>query len=132
MKTSIVILESSENEVARLAELINRTNKFTNGRRYTIAELKDKMKDSSYIFKSIYVKDIYQDFGLVGAIMIKDRNCLDVCCLSCRVLGRRVEEYLINYIKSLSLMLLNCILRIQAKTMNFKKVQDEIANLTIL
>lgn len=133
LKTSIVILESSENEVARLAELINRTNKFTNGRRYTIAELKDKMKDSSYIFKSIYVKDIYQDFGLVGAIMIKDRNCLDVCCLSCRVLGRRVEEYLINYIKKPEFNVTKLYFKNTSKNNEFlKKVQDEIANLTIL
>ncbi|MBQ7016367.1 MAG: hypothetical protein IJN10_05370, partial [Firmicutes bacterium] len=38
----------------------------------------------------------YRDLGLVGCIGIDQQDhCLDLFCLSCRALGRRVEHHLL-------------------------------------
>ncbi len=83
-------------ELSRIAELTQRTNKCTNGRRYTVEQLKE-MLGNGYELYSVYLSDKFSDLGLVGAIGT-DGNVLDLFSLSCRALGRNVEEIMIGFI----------------------------------
>lgn len=84
-------------ELSRIAELTQRTNKCTNGKRYTTQELIDKLS-RGYILYSISISDRFSDLGLVGAIGI-DGNTLDLFSLSCRALGHKVDETMIVFIR---------------------------------
>lgn len=97
LEVEIEITKTDLIEVSRISELTQRTNKCTNGKRYTVNEIKKKMKDTLYELYSVKVKDKYSDLGLVGVIGINDNN-LDLFSLSCRALGRGVEERMIDYI----------------------------------
>ena len=85
-------------EVERLAELTQRTNKCTNGVRFTVKNIKDLMnKTDSYIY-SVFLSDKYADLGLIGAIGVIDDNLM-LFNVSCRALGREVENNLFQFIK---------------------------------
>ena len=84
-------------ELSRIAELTQRTNKCTNGRRYTVEQLKSKF-ENGYVLYAVSLSDKFSDLGLVGAIGI-DKSTLDLFSLSCRALGRNVEEIMIDYIR---------------------------------
>lgn len=78
-------------ELDRIAELTQRTNKCTNGIRYTVEQLKSQTQDIHYMLFSISVSDKFSDLGIVGALGIKN-NVLDLFSLSCRALGRNIEK----------------------------------------
>ncbi len=84
-------------ELSRIAELTQRTNKCNNGRRYTAQKIKT-MIENGYALYSVFLSDKFSDLGLVGAIGI-DGNTLDLFSLSCRALGRNVEEIMISFIR---------------------------------
>lgn len=96
-KVKIKIAESSD--LTRISELTQRTNKYTNGRRYTVNELVQKVNCEEYTLYSVSVSDKFSDLGLVGAIGIFN-NTLDLFSLSCRALGRKVEIEMFKIIKN--------------------------------
>lgn len=95
LEIKIDINKSTKTEYARISELSQRTNKCTNGRRYTVAQLSEEVNEKDYTIYSVYVSDKFSDLGLVGAIGISN-NTLDLFCLSCRALGRNVEDKMID------------------------------------
>lgn len=84
-------------EYSRVAELTQRTNKCTNGRRFTVQEIKDLIENGGFDFYSVHVSDRFSDLGLVGAFAVKD-NELELFSLSCRALGRGIENTMLEYI----------------------------------
>lgn len=98
LDTQIIISESSIKEYSRISELSLRTNRFTNGIRYTLTELEYKFVGSKYRLYSVKVNDKFGPLGLVGAIGVDD-EVLDLFSLSCRALGRFIEDEMLNYIK---------------------------------
>lgn len=84
-------------EFSRISELTQRTNKCTNGRRYTVAELKERITSTTVKLYSVSVSDRFSDLGLVGAIEVEG-DALTLFSLSCRALGREVEEKMIEFI----------------------------------
>lgn len=84
-------------EYKRISELSLRTNKCSNLTRYTYEELVKKAKCSSYDIYSVYVSDRFGDLGLVGAFVIY-QECLELFCVSCRALGRNIEDKLAEFI----------------------------------
>lgn len=90
------IHKTIECELARVSELTQRTNKCTNGTRYTVDQIKEKMSLLDYELYTVCLSDKFSNLGVVGVIGIKDCK-IDLFSLSCRALGRRVEEYMINF-----------------------------------
>lgn len=86
-------------EYSRVSELTQRTNKCTSGRRFTVQEIEDLIESSGMDFYSVHVTDRFSDLGLVGAFAVKD-NELVLLCLSCRALGRGIENTMLEYILS--------------------------------
>lgn len=85
----------------RIAELSLRTNRRTNGSRYTVEKLMERTKDPLYRLYVINVSDKFCDLGIVGCIGVYG-DCndaeLDLICLSCRALGRNIETIMLNEI----------------------------------
>lgn len=84
-------------EFNRISELTQRTNKCTNGKRYTIDEIKERTCNPSVSLYSVSVSDRFSDLGLVGAMEVEN-NQLTLFSLSCRALGREVEQTMIDYL----------------------------------
>lgn len=86
-------------EFSRIAELTQRTNKCTNGKRYTVEDIKERAILPNVSLYSVSVSDRFSDLGLVGAMEVENDR-LSLFSLSCRALGRRVEDKMINYISN--------------------------------
>ena len=86
-------------EYNRVSELTQRTNKCTNGRRFTVQEIKERIENGGFDFYSVHVSDRFSDLGLVGAFAVKDTE-LVLFSLSCRALGREIENTMLEYILS--------------------------------
>lgn len=91
------IHEAAPIEFSRISELTQRTNKCTNGRRYTVTEIKERINSATVKLYSVSVSDCFSDLGLVGAIEV-EWDTLTLFSLSCRALGREVEEKMIEFI----------------------------------
>lgn len=84
-------------EYSRISELTQRTNKCTNGVRYTIAGIKERMASENVTLYSISVSDRFCDLGLVGALEIEN-GTLTLFSLSCRAFGREIESKMLEFI----------------------------------
>ena len=89
----------------RVVQLINKTNQFNlTTRRYTENEVNEMMSDASFITLQGRLIDKFGDNGLitVGIGRIEGEICMiDTWLMSCRVLGRRVEEaFLSSFVSS--------------------------------
>ena len=84
-------------EYSRIAELTQRTNKCTNGKRYTVSEVKERISCKNTKLYTLSVSDRFSDLGLVGAFEIEG-STLNLFSLSCRVLGREIEGRLLHFI----------------------------------
>lgn len=101
LETRIDILPFKDTDLNRIVELSQRTNKCTIGKRYLISDIHRILENNDYVLYSIYVSDRFGDLGMVGAVGIQcEKKILDMMCLSCRALGRKVEDYMIDYIKN--------------------------------
>ena len=80
----------------RVAQLINKTNQFNlTTHRRTPAEVDDLLTRDDVIVRAITVDDRFGEYGLVGvvvAVAVDERWELDTVLMSCRVLGRGVEQ----------------------------------------
>ena len=95
MKTDIH--KTLDQELARVSELTQRTNKCTNGVRYTLEQLKAKINAEEYELYTVCLTDRFSDLGVVGAIGISKQG-LDLFSLSCRALGRKIEDMLLSWL----------------------------------
>lgn len=86
-------------EYSRVSELTQRTNRCTNGRRYSILEIKERLASDEVILYSVCVSDCFSDIGLVGAIEIEG-DILTLFSLSCQALGRGIEREMMNFIET--------------------------------
>jgi FkbH-like protein len=80
----------------RVTQLINKTNQFNlTTRRYTQAEVEEVSRSRDHFTLQVRLLDRFGDNGII-AIVIGKQTCeeaeLDTWLMSCRVLGRRVEE----------------------------------------
>jgi FkbH-like protein len=85
----------------RIVQLINKTNQFNlTTRRYTEAQVAALMEDRKVLTYQMRLKDRFGDNGII-AILIAKLNAegelvVDTWLMSCRVLGRQVEESSLN------------------------------------
>ena len=92
------IHEATPIEYARISELTQRTNRMSNGIRYTVEELKAHVTKPEFKLYSVRASDRFSDLGIVGAIAIEGDE-LQLFSLSCRALGRNIEMTMLAEIK---------------------------------
>ena len=88
--------------VPRVAQLTQKTNQFNlTTRRYTEDQVRGFIADPAWDVWYLQLQDKIADAGIVGVAMVRyGDTCaeIDSFLLSCRVLGRGVEEAFLNYV----------------------------------
>ena len=91
-------------ELARSTQLINKTNQFNlTTRRYSEAEVERIASDPRSVTLAIRLADTFGDNGLISVVLARpdaaianDELLIDSWLTSCRVLGRQVEEAVLD------------------------------------
>jgi FkbH-like protein len=91
---------------ARVAQLINRSNQYNlTVRRYTEDQVAQMESDSSVACFSARLRDRFGDNGIISIVICRDRGELwyiDTWLMSCRVLGRQVEQALLKHMAAIA------------------------------
>ncbi len=86
----------------RIVQLINKTNQFNlTTRRYTESDVVSITNDARVLTLQLRLIDTFGDNGIIGIVIGKsdaDTIHLDTWLMSCRVLGRQVEEATMNLV----------------------------------
>ncbi|WP_256701518.1 non-ribosomal peptide synthetase, partial [Paenibacillus sp. P3E] len=105
----VSITDTLQEEFSRIAQLTQRTNQFNFNKNAMTEDVVNRYISSlqNRCF-SVHVKDKFGDYGLVGAVLVTqlgERVVINNFMLSCRVLGRGVENAVIvsvlNFYKSI-------------------------------
>ena len=93
------------NDVAdfeRLSQMTEKTNQFNfNKKLYSVQALHDFIANENGIIYSLKVSDKYGDYGTTGMMLIKIKTqnaFLDNYIMSCRILGRRIENKFLDVV----------------------------------
>ena len=86
----------------RIAQLISKSNQFNlTTRRYSEAEIVAMQSNADVFTVQARLEDIFGDNGMISAVICRQAGQfweVDTWIMSCRVLGRRVEEALLQYL----------------------------------
>jgi FkbH-like protein len=86
----------------RIAQLISKSNQFNlTTRRYSETEIAALQSDPNVFALQARLEDIFGDNGMISAVICRQTSqCweVDSWLMSCRVLGRRVEETILQYL----------------------------------
>lgn len=96
-------LEKNENApLERCTQLTQKTNQFNfTTKRYKESQIEQMQKAKDWLVLSIRLKDDFGDYGTTGLVLIHfelKEAVLDTFLLSCRILGRKVEQKLFEII----------------------------------
>lgn len=98
----VTIEQASPITIPRIAQLTQKTNQFNmTTRRYSEEEIARLAVSPQYLVVSLRAQDKFGDNGTVGVAIAEKGNPawrIDDFLLSCRVIGRRIEETLLAYI----------------------------------
>lgn len=96
LELECIIHQIIDAEVSRVSQLSQKTNQFNfNTIRMTEAELINRKNSADYAIYTCSVSDRFGDSGLTGVIVLKNEKSyiqIENFFMSCRVLGRSVEE----------------------------------------
>lgn len=101
LEIELKIDEIKDLTLQRIAQMTQKTNQFNlTTLRYTDADIKNLQKEGAKIF-TISVEDKFGDNGITGVCIIKMNNGqaeIDSLLLSCRILGKKIEDAFVNYL----------------------------------
>ena len=102
----VVIEPLCAEQIPRVSQLSFRVNQFNlTLRRYSEAELRQSCFGGGSECLAVHVRDRFGDYGLVGCAIFRvvgARLCVEAFFLSCRALGRRVEDVMLNRLGQLA------------------------------
>jgi FkbH-like protein len=86
----------------RSVQLIHRSNQFNlTTRRHSVAEVQTMMRDKSWLTLTVSLSDKFGDNGLISVLLARVDSAalvIDTWLMSCRVLKRGTEQFLLNHI----------------------------------
>lgn len=88
----------------RIYQLLNKTNQFNlTTRRYTYAEINELLEDKSTIIYLFEILDKFGNNGITAIVIVRTAPekdpCIDSFVLSCRIMGKYIEHYILNYVE---------------------------------
>ena len=99
LRTKLCATTVERNNISRVAQLLNKTNQLNlSTRRMSENEIIEWLAKENRSMLTVALKDIYGDMGLIGIVSVEvlgDCGRLVDFVLSCRAIGRRVEDTLI-------------------------------------
>lgn len=102
LQMEVTIVAADDSTIPRVAQLTQKTNQFNlTTKRYSEADIWKMTQDDNYEICGVRVKDKFGDSGIVGAGIVHYKNDtahIDTLLLSCRVIGRHVEDVLLNHL----------------------------------
>lgn len=85
----------------RLVSLSNKTNQFNLAfTRLNEVELLKQISSVDYCVLAVSLKDVISDSGIIGLVIAKYKKkyiLIEELCLSCRAMGRNLEDYVISF-----------------------------------
>jgi FkbH-like protein len=100
LEMTVTIAEADDFSIPRIAQLTQKTNQFNlTTRRYTEDEIRRMASSRDYSVLGLSLSDKLGDLGLVGSCILHYENgqaVFDTFLLSCRALGRRVEDVFLH------------------------------------
>lgn len=89
--------------IPRVAQLTQRSNQFNlRTIRYNEEEIKKMSESQNFLTFAFSLRDAYGDYGLTGIVILNKRESnsyfIDTFIMSCRVLNRTFEEFILNHI----------------------------------
>ena len=102
LEMQIIVSRFDSFHLARIAQLIQRSNQFNlTTRRLSEAECESMMHDLSVTPLYVKLSDRIGDHGLIGVVVLEpdgDTLAIRDWLMSCRVLARGVEQFLMNLV----------------------------------
>ncbi len=97
LQLSVKKLELDNKRLDRVAQLLGKTNQFNlTTIRYTRKDI-DALLSAGYDIYAYNVSDKFGDYGLVAVVIVDlKKSEIDSFLMSCRVMGKLVENYVIN------------------------------------
>lgn len=86
----------------RLYQLMNKTNQFNlTTHRYTYAQVNELLECKSDIVYMFEVWDKFGNNGITAVVVVKiaDKPYIDSFIISCRIMGKYIENYILNYVE---------------------------------
>jgi FkbH-like protein len=101
LKMSMKLMEKSQ--IPRVSQLTQRTNQFNLSTiRRTEEEIENLIQVPNTACWTVEASDRFGDYGLVGVLItqaVEAKLCIDTFLLSCRVLGRTIENAVLTMLK---------------------------------
>ena len=95
---------TQESQIARISQLTQKTNQFNLSTiRRTESEISSLLQKPGFKCWSVEVVDRFGDYGLVGGLITEEKGTtlhVDTFLLSCRVLGKKVEDAILAGLKT--------------------------------
>lgn len=90
---------NDKNNINRISELSNKTNQFIfNYARYSVSEVENLISSKNSCVVTVSLKDRLSDSGIIGVVAVRKNNqgcLLEECFVSCRALGRGLDEVIV-------------------------------------
>ena len=107
LNIKLFIKNANEFTIPRISQLTLKTNQFNlTTKRYQEEDIRNFSQDDKKIIGCARVEDKFGDNGITGVFIIDKINnkewIIDTFLLSCRIIGRGIEQGIINYIISLA------------------------------
>ena len=101
LKLVVERAELDDSRLDRIAQMHGKTNQFNlTTIRYTRQNL-DKLIQEGYKIYAYNVKDKFGDYGLVAVAIVDSNKCeINSFLMSCRVMGKLIENYVIDQIEN--------------------------------
>ena len=96
LEMQLTIEAASNITVPRIAQMTQKTNQFNlTTHRYSENDIRQMMSNGAIIY-TLAVRDRFGDNGITGLIIINPQGEIDTLLMSCRVLGKGIEEAFIR------------------------------------
>lgn len=108
LEIKVLMKNANEFTIPRIAQLLLRTNQFNlTTRRYKEEDIRIFAQDQSKMIGCAQTKDKFGDNGITGAYIVNKNHAdkewvIDTFVLSCRVMGRGIEDAMLGYICSMA------------------------------
>ena len=102
-----MVEKANENNFARISQLTQKTNQFNmTTKRYTEQEVRNMASNSDYLICGGKVEDRFGNYGIVAVAILKKTDAknyeIDTFLMSCRVIGRKIEDYFLHSVLTLA------------------------------
>lgn len=98
LEMQLTIEPINEQTLPRAAQLTQKTNQFNlTTKRYAEADLRSLINNGAYGW-TLDVADKFGDYGITGLIIVNAEGMIDTMLMSCRVLGKGVENAFIRIV----------------------------------